>query len=103
MLLLALLIQAPMRLRLREKYLRLGSTNTRALKYWRHTRFLARLLKQALPEALEELALRSKFSQHILTEEDLGRFSIFRDQTIAQLRGHPWWKQLFYRLILALY
>lgn len=98
-----LLVQYPVRLRLREKYLRSGSPNARALKYWCDTRRLARLAKQTPPEDLEELALRAKFSQHTLTEEDLVPFDLFRQKTAAQLRCQRWWKRLYHRFIRAAY
>lgn len=102
-LMLLLLAQYPIRLRLRETYLRTGDTNRRALKNWRFVCRLARLAGQAPPKEIHELALRAKFSPYILTEEDLARFDTFRSQTVSQLRRRPWWQQIYHRLLWAAY
>ena len=102
-LLLLLLVQYPIRLRLREKYLRSGTANSRAVKYWRLASRLAKLSHQPLPDELEELALRSRFSQHTLTEADLKPFDSFRAETVRQLAAGPWWLKLYHRLIWAAY
>lgn len=100
---LLLLGQYPLRLSLQEKYLRAGSPNRRAVKYWRFTRRLAQLSHQPLPDELEELALRAKFSQYTLTEADLAPFDAFRAETLRQLKESPWWLKLYHRFIRAAY
>ena len=100
---LLLLGQYPLRLSLQEKYLRAGSPNRRAVKYWRFARRLAQLSHQPLPDELEELALRAKFSQHTLTEADLAPFDAFRAETLRQLKESPWWLKLYHRFIRAAY
>lgn len=98
-----LLIQWPIRLRLRHSLQNTGSTNAQALKKWHHARRLAALAKHPLPDSLTELALRAKFSQHILTPADLRAFDDYCHLTIAELKRQPWWKQLYFRLIRAAY
>ena len=102
-LLILLLVQRPIRLRLREKHLRSGTPNSRAIKNWRFACRLAKLSRQPLPAELEELALRAKFSQHTLTEDDLIPFDLFRAETIPQLKAGPWWLKLYHRLVWAAY
>ena len=102
-LLLLLLGQYPIRLRLREKHLHSGSPNSRAVKNWRFACRLAKLSHQPLPAELEELALRARFSQHTLTEEDLEPFEVFRTETVRLLRECPWWLKLYHRLVWAAY
>ena len=99
----ALLGQYPLRLRMRERQLQTGSPNSRAIKHWRISRRLAKLTRQPLPEDLHELALRAKFSQHKLTDDDLIPFAEFRTQTLEQLRNRPWWQRIFHRLFWAAY
>lgn len=100
---LLLLIQWPVRLGLRRLLQNTGSYNARALKKWRHAQRLATLLKQPLPDSLTELALRAKFSQHILTPADLEAFNTYFTAAVAELRQRPWWQQLYFRLIWAAY
>ena len=102
-LLLVLLAQYPIRLRIREAYLGIGDPNRRAIKHWRFACHLAKLMGQPLPDHLQELALRAKFSQHKLTDADLLPFQLYRDETIQQLRGRPWWKKVYHKLFWAIY
>ena len=95
--------QYPLRLKLRTKVLQTGSTNSRAIKYWRYARRLAKLAREPLPEVLEELALRARFSQHQLTQEDLAQFDAYYRQTTNHLRRQRWWLRLYHRLIWAAY
>ena len=102
-LVLALLVQHPIRLRILDIYLQSGDTNRRCVKNWRFACRLARLAGQTPPEALHELALRASFSPYTLTEEELAQFDAFRSQTVSQLRRRPWWQQIYYRLFRAAY
>lgn len=102
-LLLVLLVQYPVRLRIRETYQKIGDPNTRTIKHWRFACRLAKLMGQPLPENLQELALRAKFSQHKLTETDLLPFKLYRDEAIRQLRCRPWWQKVYHKLFWAVY
>lgn len=101
--LLLLFAQRPIRLRCREKYLSAGTPNKRALKHWRFSCRLAKLSHTVPPAQLEELALRAKFSQHTLVEEDLMPFDLFRAETVDQLKNCPWWAKLYHRFLWAIY
>lgn len=95
--------QRPMRLTLREKLRRQGSPNRQALARWRETELLCRLLQQPNPDDLHELAQKAKFSQHTLTPEELARFDAHRRSCIGQLKQQPWYWQLVYAYIFAVY
>lgn len=99
----SLLIQWPVRIIWRNYRQNNGSTNARVLKKWQHTQHLSKLLGQAPPEELLELALRAKFSQHTLTDRDIAAFDAFHTEAIAALRHKPWWLQVYYRLFRAAY
>ena len=77
--------------------------NVRALHLWRDTVKLCRLSKQAPPEELEFLAQKAKFSQHRLTEAEIGQFIAFGDACRATFRAKPWYWQILYRIVFALY
>lgn len=101
--LLFLFAQRPIRLHLRKKYLAAGTPNKRALKHWRFSCRLAKLSHTVPPAQLEELALRAKFSQHTLVEEDLTPFDLFQAETVDQLKSCPWWAKPYHRLLWAIY
>lgn len=98
-----MLSQQRLRLRWRQRWLRSGSANERAAKAWRYTRYLARLRRQQPPEALQELALKARFSQHTLTEEELAQFEAYFRRSKAHLQRSAWPLRLVYRWILALW
>ena len=91
------------RVNLRKQRLHSGRVNVRALTCWRETVRLSRLLGQEPPRELHSLALKAKFSQHTLTREELVQFRQYLNQSEKELRQKPLYKQLYYRLVLALY
>lgn len=80
---------------------RRGSANRMALRRWRETERLSILLRQAPPGELKSLALKAKFSQHTLTEEELERFEEFMARAEETLQGRPWYLRLVYRYVFA--
>lgn len=95
--------QRQLRLTLRRKGLENGTANQRGLVRWTETVRLCRLRKQRPPEMLNALAQKAKFSQHILTDEELAQFDRFLAQSRAELQKRPWYWQLLYRYIWAVY
>lgn len=77
--------------------------NVRALHLWQDTVKLCRLCKQAPPEELEALAQKARFSQYRLTEEEIGEFTAFGEACRAAFRAKPWYWQILYRIVFALY
>ena len=81
-----------------------GSNNKRAVLLWRHIEFLCKLKKEEPPEALRELALKARFSQHKLTKQELSMLQTFSDeQTKALLHQSAWPKKLWLKAGLALH
>ncbi len=95
--------QRQLRLTLWQRRLEQASPNKKALLLWIDAIRLARLKKQSPPEALEQLAQKAKFSQHTLTEEELTQFEDYLSACRKQLREHPWYLQIAYRLVFVVY
>lgn len=102
-LLAAVAVQSRVRLVYRRKREKRAEPNARALLHWQETVQLAQLAKTAPPKELLSIAQLAKFSQHTVTEEQLGQLVSFRENTVAQLKTHSLWRRLYYRLILAIY
>ena len=80
-----------------------GSTNRRAVHYYRHIVLLARLGKAEIPEELEQLAQKARFSQHKLSDGELLQFAEFADSLTQTLinEAKPL-QRAIYRLIYVL-
>jgi hypothetical protein len=92
-----------LRLWLRKKWLSGGSYNTQALRRWRYTKRLARLRRQDAPAALKELALKARFSQHTISDEELAAFDGYFDRSVTHLKSRNIFLRLMYRLLFAAY
>lgn len=80
-----------------------GSTNRRAVHYYRHIALLARLGKTEVPEELEQLAQKARFSQHKLTDDELEQFAQYADsltQTLVQQAAPV--RRVIYRMLYVL-
>ena len=95
--------QRSLRIRLRSRRLKQGTTNEQVLLRWQETVKLARLLEQLPDENLFSLAQKAKYSNHSIIEEELALFDAYAKDAKEQLRQHPFFKRLYYRLILAVY
>jgi hypothetical protein len=91
------------RLRLRQRKKRTGTVNAQALARWQEAELFARLLKSAPPEELEQLAIKAKFSQHTLTEQELAQFDAYLEDTEKRLRQLPLHRRLAAKYIFAAY
>lgn len=98
----AVVLQWRLRVTLRRRR-RGGRKNARALGWWRDIERMSHLLGQQPSEELLELAQKAKFSQHVLTNEELSRFSHACSVLQTRLKQQPLPKRLYYTLILALY
>lgn len=96
-------LQRRLRLRLRARKFTSGSANRRALVRWQEAHRLAKLLKTTPPESLHRLAQKAKFSQHILTEEELDPFDAYLAHCHRELKAKPWYQQLAYRWVFVVY
>ncbi|MGN1307716.1 MAG: transglutaminaseTgpA domain-containing protein [Faecousia sp.] len=95
--------QWKLRVFLRRRARHRGTTNARALRCWRQALCYARVLGEKPESALRELALKAKFSQYVLTEEELQQFERYFRHAVNALRKKPLPLRLIYRLVLALY
>ncbi|MGN1408845.1 MAG: DUF3488 and transglutaminase-like domain-containing protein [Eubacteriales bacterium] len=93
--------QAYIRIALKRKIWNSGSPNVKTIHRWRQSRRLARSLKLRMPAELDELALKAKFSQHTITEDELALFDRFRGKISGQVDAMPWHRKIFFRWILA--
>ncbi len=96
-------LQRWLRLWLNQKIQNRGDANRRCLQKWRQAERMAKHLKEKPPEKLEALALKAKFSQHTLTEAELGSFDAYLKEARGTLRKRPWYWRLAYRYLFALY
>lgn len=77
--------------------------NTQALRQWQEVRRTARCLRREPPEELEALALRAKFSQHTLTDDELAAFQDWLQSARETLMRKPWYVRFWHRIVLAVY
>ncbi len=97
----AVMGQYGLRRGLRQRKLRKGGNNRRALAYYQESKRMARALKITLPISLIELAQKAKFSQHTLTEQELTAFTQWLAFAHEKLREKPIAIGLLLRLIWA--
>lgn len=95
--------QRVLRLTRRRRGQKNGPANAQALARWREAVLLAKLLKQPVPEGLEALAQKAKFSQHTLTEEELLAFEAYLRGARRKLARQRWYRRLVYQYGYALF
>lgn len=98
----ALLLQGELRLSIRRKQWNRGTPNERALTRWRQCGQLAKLMDMELPEELDALAQKAKFSQHTLSREELLQFELFRREALRRLKDLPRYRKWLLRLLYAI-
>ena len=97
---LAVLLQYNIRRKLRS---RPHGPNVRALTLWQDVENICRFTHQPLPEELEELAQKAKFSQHTLTSDEVQAFRLWLQEEQIKLKQQPWYRRFVYRYVLALW
>ncbi len=98
-----LTLQRMVRVYVRQRRENTGSTNHRTLALWQEAERLAKLLKETPPEQLRMLAQKAKFSQHTLEDGELAPFADYLRRCRNRLKKAPWYFQVYYRWILAVY
>lgn len=84
--------------RKRRKYLlSRGTPNEQALRRWQLVCRFAALLPLPIPEELEQLTLKARFSQHTLTAEELSRYDRWFRSARQKLQTMPWYRRLWNR------
>ena len=101
LLLTTLLIQRYFRVYRKHKLWNTGTPNEMALNRWKQLYPLAVQMNFKLPYELEELVLKAKFSQHILTAEELQHFELYRQQILLEIEHLPRHKKFLIRWIYA--
>lgn len=95
---LAVLVQYGIRRSLRRYR---GKPNHRALAKWRDVELLCRVTRQELPEELEALAQKAKFSQHTLSKEELSQFDAWLKAARSDMKHRPWYIRFLCRYVLV--
>ena len=93
--------QYALRLQLRRKKLKKGDPNRQALTRWRLVLRMAGITGNSVPEELEYLAEKAKFSQHTLTEAEITKFDTWLEQAQTALSQKSWPVKLVLRLFWA--
>lgn len=95
--------QRQVRLRLKKHRLTKGNTNQQAVQLWRELVLVSRLLKCRPAQKWYSLAQKAKFSQHVLTVQELEILTNGLEDYQKQLKRRPWYLQPIYTLIFAIY
>jgi hypothetical protein len=95
--------QRKLRLWLRQRQRQSAVPNQLALLLWRDVTLHAKLLRKKAPRTLERLAQKAKFSQHILTQEELDQLRNYIEEAQTKLKSRPWYWQLLLRYVLVIY
>lgn len=94
--------QMELRRGLRRRQLRQAAPNPRALALWQQVCLLARLLKLPIPEELEALAQKARYSQHTLTPQELTVFEGWIREAKRQFRDRPLYWKLLMNILFAI-
>lgn len=96
-------LQWRVRVRLRKERLMGGKGNRRAMAFWREAERRAGLLGETPPETVRLLAEKAKYSNHTLSREELAQMRGYLTACENRLRRKPWYAQILYRLVYAIY
>ena len=99
----AVVLQRRIRLENRRKRRQRGRANARALAMWREAVLFGKVLGEEVPEELEILAEKAKYSQHVLSGEELDRFGTWLAEAQGRCRETAWYRRFVCRWVLALY
>ena len=102
LLILCIVLQGYLRIFAKQKLWNRGQPNARTIWRWRLLRMDAKLLKQTLPEELDALAQKARFSQHEIQLEELQRYEDYRLTLLAAVATKPWYQRAFIKWILAI-
>lgn len=80
-----------------------GNDRQQALARWRHSKWLAKLRREAPPQQLLVLVNKAKFSRDGLSHPELRQFDQYRAASIDALCRRNFLLRFIYRIILAIY
>lgn len=93
-----------LRLAGRKARLETGSTNRRAIMYHRDLAILSKWVHADIPEDLESIALKARFSQHRISAEELNKLRQQDFEWITLLMQEKnLWRRFVYRMIYVVY
>ena len=98
----ALMGQSLYRLARKRRLWNRGRPNQRARNRFAQLEILAKCLKAELPEELETLTQKAKYSQHTLTGEELQVFEDCRENLRKRLASEAWYQRLLLLLVHAI-
>ena len=96
------LLQGYLRICRKRKLWNRGTPNRCTIWRWKHTRSLAKRLKQLYPEDLDDLALKARFSQYEIQPEELQKYADYRLQLMAAAAEKPWYQRILNKWIFAI-
>lgn len=96
-------MQRQLRLRLKKRRLTKAHANQQAVLLWRELAKLSRLLKRRPAQQWHSLAQKAKFSQHVLTAQELEILQSAVEALQKQLKEKSWYLQPIYALVFAIY
>ena len=79
-----------------------GPVNRRALHLWENIDRLSAWVGETPPREMEELALKARFSQHRLEQQELAALARHRTEVAGRVRRLPWYKRFVVRWVLVL-
>lgn len=96
-------LQWRLRLRLKKHRLTKGNANQQALQLWRELVRTSRRLKCRPAQQWHSLAQKAKFSQHVISVQELAILTAALEDQQKQLKGKTWYWQPVYTLVFAIY
>ena len=95
--------QRKLRLRFRRKRYEKAMANQKAVLLWLEITRLTGYLDAIPPEKLLTLALKARFSQHTVSDEELNSLEDYLELTQEQMKKAPLYRRLFYRYVFVAY
>ena len=86
---------------LRNRAMTTGTANSRALGMWKYITALSRACGIENDKKCESIALKARFSQHIISDEELAQLSSVIDELKNELQQENLFYRVIYRFVLA--
>ena len=93
--------QYRLRLALRRKNRKKGSSNKQVLALWQEVLLMCRILRKQPPEELLTLAEKAKFSQHTMRSDERMAMTAYLGELSKELAEKPWYVKIPIKLIFA--
>lgn len=71
--------------KLRTVIFKRGTINNRTIAYYHHIAFMSKFAKETVPERINDLALKARFSQHTIAENELKELKSLSDELTSKL------------------